>query len=139
MFGEIRFTRAYYPDENPRDSRWPRDEEPGLKPGQIWSPGLQDVADYLATATGSYQAAEKSLRKTLHVEVHHKQIQRDCLEVGADIAAVRQQEVSKALETKERPDPPSSEAGPDCVIMGVDGKIVGNHDGAPAWRSRSDE
>ena len=131
LFGEIRFNRAYYHSESPQDSRWPRDEELGLKPGQIWSPGLQDVADYLATATGSYQAAAKSLLKTLRVEVQYKQIQRDCLDVGADLAAVLRQEAAEALEIKERPDPPSAGAGPACVILGVDGKIVGNHDGGP--------
>jgi len=89
LFGKIRFHRAYYHGENPLDSRWPRDEELGLKPGQIWSPGLQDVADYLATATGSYQAAEKSLLKTLRVQLQYKQIQRNCLDAGADIAYFR--------------------------------------------------
>ena len=41
VFGPVRFSRSYYHSADPKDSRWPRDEEP----------------DYLATVTGSYQEA----------------------------------------------------------------------------------
>jgi len=126
-FGPINFSRAYYHSANPQDSRWPRDEELGLAPGQIWSPVLQDIADCLATATGSYQGAEKILKKTLGVEVPYKQIQRDCLEVGAELASAQRQEVEQALEIRERPDTPSQKQGPACVIISTDGTIVDEH------------
>lgn len=78
--------------------------------------------------TGSYQEAEKALKKLLGVEVHYKQIQRDCLKVGADLAQVQKQEAAAALEVKERPDdPPPAKAGPDCVMVLVDGTIVDRH------------
>lgn len=109
VFGRIRFRRAYYHSAAPKDSRWPRDEELGLTPGQIWSPGLQDNADYLATVTGSYQEGEGALKKVLGVEVHYKQIQRDCLEVGADLAAAQQQEVSSGSRGQAKPRFSSSE------------------------------
>lgn len=127
VFGRIRFRRAYYHSAGPQDSRWPRDEELGLVPDQIWSPGFQDNADYLATVTGSYQEAEKTLKKILGVEVHYKQIQRDCLEVSADLAAVQQQEVKEALEIKERVDSPAPTDAPECVMAFVDGTIVDRH------------
>lgn len=128
VFGRIRFRRAYYHSADPKDSCWLRDEELGLAPGQIWSPGLQDNADYLATVTGSYQEAEKALKKLLGVEVLYKQIQRDCLKVGADLAQVQKQEAAAALEVKERPDDsPPAKAGPDCVMVLVDGTIVDRH------------
>lgn len=128
MFGRIRFRRAYYHSVDSKDSRWVRDEELGLASGQIWSPGLQDNADYLATVTGSYQEAERALKKVLGVEVHYKQIQRDCLKVGADLAQVQKQEAAAALEVKERPDDsPPARPGPDCVMVLVDGTIVDRH------------
>lgn len=34
VFGRIRFRRAYYHSADPKDSRWLRDEELGLAPGQ---------------------------------------------------------------------------------------------------------
>lgn len=127
MFGRIRFRRAYYHSANPKDSRWPRDEELGLAPGQIWSPGLQDNADYLATVTGSYQEAEKTLKKIVRVEVHYKQIQRDCLEVSTDLAAVQKREVDVALAIKETPDSPPQKESPECVMILTDGTIVASH------------
>jgi hypothetical protein len=127
VFGWIRFRRAYYHSTAPRDSRWPRDEELGLAPGQIWSPGLQDKADYLATVTGSYQEAQKTLHKMLGVEVHYKQIQRDCLVVGADLAAAQQREVTAVLEVKERPESPPQKEGPECVMIFGDGTMVDSH------------
>lgn len=127
VFGWIRFRRAYYHSASPKDSRWSRDEELGLVPGQIWSPGLQDRADYSATVTGSYQEAEKNLKKFLGVEVHYKQIQRDCLRVGADLAAVQQQEVVAALEVKERPESLPQKDGPDCVMIFGDGTMIDSH------------
>jgi len=129
LFGWIRFHRAYYHNPDPKDSRWPRDEELGLAPGQIWSPGFRDNADYAAIVTGSYQEAAKTLKKFLGVEVAYKQIQRDCLEVGADLAAVQRQQADAALEVKERPVcPPQKEgAGPACVMILADGTIVDEH------------
>lgn len=129
LFGWMRFRRAYYHNADLKDSRWPREEELGLAPDQIWSPGFQDNADYAATVTGSYQEAEKILKKFLGVEVHYKQIQRDCLEVGADLATAQKQQVEAALEVKQRPDsPPQKEGpGPECVMILVDGTIVDEH------------
>jgi hypothetical protein len=129
VFGRIRFSRPYYHSADPQDSRWPRDEELGLVPGQIWSPGLQDVADYLATVTGSYQEAEKTLKKMLGVEVNYKQIQRDCLEVGAELAAEQKQAVEKSLEVRPSPESPPQKEGPapECVMILADGTIVDEH------------
>jgi hypothetical protein len=127
LFGWIEFHRTYYHSADPKDSRWPRDEELGLAPGQIWSPGFQDSADYAATVTGSYQEAAKTIRKFLGVDVHYKQIQRDCLEVGADLAATQKRQVEAALEVKERPDSPPQKTGPECVMIFTDGTIVDQH------------
>jgi len=130
IFGRIAFRRAYYHSAAPNDSRWPRDEQLGLVPGQIWSPGLSERADYLATVTGSYQEAAKALDKMFGVEVHYKQIQRDCLLVGADAATQQREEARAALETKEEEPPPETE-GPECLLLSTDGVIVKDHDGGP--------
>lgn len=127
LFGKIRFKRAYYHNADSNDSRWPREEELGLAPDQIWSPGFQDCAHYAATVTGSYQAGEKTLIKFLGVEVNYRQIQRDCLEVGAEIAETQNQQAEAALEVKERPVESGPKAGPDCVAVFTDGTIVDAH------------
>jgi hypothetical protein len=129
LFGWIRFRRAYYHNADLKDSRWPREEELGLAPDQIWSPGLQDNADYGATVTGSYRESAKTLKKFLGVDVQYKQIQRDCLEVGADLAATQKQQVKMALEVKKTPDSPPQKEGPApaCVMILADGTIVDEH------------
>lgn len=129
LFGWIRFWRPYYYRANPKDSRCPRDEELGLAPDQIWSPGFQDCADYAAAATGSYQSAAKIVKKYLGVDVQYKQIQRDCLEVGADLAATQKQQAEAALQVDLKPDAPSKEEGPapECVMISADGTIVAEH------------
>lgn len=129
IFGRIAFRRAYYHSSTPKDSRWPRDEQLGLTPGQIWSPGLSERADYLATVTGSYQEGAKTLTKMFGVEVHYKQIQRDCLHVGALAADRQREEARAALEVKrEEPQPPSGAGAPECIFLSVDGVVVQDHD-----------
>jgi hypothetical protein len=129
IFGRIAFRRAYYHSSVPKDSRWPRDEQLGLTPGQIWSPGLSERADYLATVTGSYQEGAKTLTKMFGVEVHYKQIQRDCLQVGAEAADRQQEEARAALQVKQEQPPPGTK-GPECILLSVDGVVVQDHDSA---------
>lgn len=127
LFGGITFRRAYYHSQDPKDSRWPRDEELGLRSGQSWSLGVVDAVAFGNTTTGSYQQGQKTVKKYLDLDIEYKQGQRECLVLGEELEAEQNHKIQEVFEQLQPP--PSVRLTPACVMLGVDGVIVDGRDG----------
>jgi hypothetical protein len=123
VFGRIFYWRAYYRHAKLVDSRWPRDEELGLVPKELLSPGVQQKVALLSVVTESYDQAAATLKEFLPVDLQYKQAQRECLKLGAEMEAAVQSQVQKVFEERQQlPDP--AIGAPDALLVGCDGITV---------------
>ncbi len=124
LVGPITYGRAYYHSTDPRDSRWPRDEELGLLPLEKRSPGVNEALAYASTVTGSYERATETLAKFLGIQIEYKQAQRQCLEIGRQLEAQEEAELKVAFDHMQTPGPIHRENAPEAIIVSVDGVTV---------------
>lgn len=120
IFGKIFFWRAYYRNTDYQDSRWPRDEELGLVPGELLSPGLQEKVTLLSTVTGSYDQGTQTLQEFLPVDLEYKQAQRECVKLGGEMEKEANEEAEHVFEQGQRPEDPKT-SPPEAMLVGCDG------------------
>jgi len=118
-FGEIKFSRPYYHDKELQESRWPRDEQLGLRPREKFSPRLQEVVAYLSTVTHSYDQAAQVLSRLRGVEIAYKQAQREVLRIGEEIEKEADARIQEAFPKKANPKLPWE--GVATMVIGCDG------------------
>lgn len=123
VFGKIFYWRAYYRSSALKDSRWPRDEELGLAPKELLSPGVQQKVALLSTVTESYDQATATLKEFLPVDLQYKQAQRECVKLGAEMETAVREQVQKVFEEKQ-PLPDPAIQPPDALLVGCDGITV---------------
>lgn len=120
IFGKIFFWRAYYRNTKFKDSRWPRDEQLGLLPEEILSPGVLEKVTLLSTVTGSYDQAAQTLKEFLPVDLQYKQAQRECVKLGAEMERIEAEEIERVFEQRQRPEDPKTPP-PEALLVGCDG------------------
>jgi hypothetical protein len=123
VFGKIFYWRTYYRHAKFKDSRWPRDEELGLVPGELLSPGIQQKVALLSTVTESYDQATATLKEFLPVDLQYKQAQRECVKLGVEMETREKKQVEKVFEQKQPLQDPTLPA-PDAILVGCDGITV---------------
>jgi hypothetical protein len=127
-FGKFTYRRAYYHSTQPKDSRWPRDEELGLGPEDIWTPVLQKLVLWFSTVTGSYGKATEAILRTLGFSLEYKQAQRAAVKIGQQEQQREAKQMNQVFELKQRlPDFQRTPAA--CMIVSADGIELGLHTG----------
>jgi len=127
-FGKVTYKRAYYHSTKAQDSRWPRDEELGLGPQDIWTPVLQKLVLWFATVTGSYGTATEAILRTLGLSLEYKQAQRAAVEIGQQEQQREIKQLERVFEQKQHlPDFKGQAAA--CMIVSADGIEIGMHSG----------
>lgn len=127
-FGKFTYKRAYYHSTQAKDSRWPRDEELGLGPDDIWTPVLKKLVLWFATVTGSYGKATEAILRALGFALEYKQVQRAAIQIGQQ---EQQREAKKLHQVFEQRQPlPEFKGKPAaCMIVSTDGIEIGMHSG----------
>jgi hypothetical protein len=127
-FGKFTYKRAYYHSTEAQDSRWPRDEELGLGPEDIWTPLLKKLVLWFATVTGSYGKATEAIQRALGFSLEYKQAQRAALQIGQQEQQKEAEQLRQVFE--ERQPLPAFKGSPaDAMIVSTDGIEIGVHSG----------
>lgn len=127
-FGKFTYRRAYYHSTQAKDSRWPRDEELGLGPDDIWTPVLQKLVLWFATVTGSYGKATEAILRTLGISLEYKQAQRAAMDIGQQEQKREAEKLKQVFEHRQHlPEFKGTPAA--CAIVSADGIEIGMHSG----------